>query len=207
MSCSDLDSGSGSGIVYVLRLLFPPPYTANEIHSASLSLSLSVSLSLSLSLFYVSLFAFIMVSLSYVQTQLCTQHSWAPVRRPRRDPAVTDKLKTGAQTWRFILINAITCTQTFGYNVLYLHKHLTCDFLIKSDQIHLPLRKAVRMFPCVWAEIRTFKWLSLITGTKQQITQQTPVSHVPVQISHVLIFSQCTHSVQLTDIQGMMVSE
>lgn len=39
----------------------------------------------------------------------------------RRHPAVTDQIKTGAQTYRFILSNAITCTQTLRNNVFYLH--------------------------------------------------------------------------------------
>lgn len=88
------DSGSNTGIVYIFRLLFPPPHAADEIHSC-LSFSLSLSVSLSLFLMFRCL-RLNMISLShvfrYVQTQLYTRGA------SRRHPAVTDKIKKGAQT-------------------------------------------------------------------------------------------------------------
>lgn len=69
MSCRDMP-----WIVYVLRLLFPPPHAANEIHSASLSLS--VSLSLSLSLFFSLSFMFRCLRLSWFHC-LTYKHNYA----------------------------------------------------------------------------------------------------------------------------------
>ncbi len=184
MSCSDLDSGSSSGTVYIFRLLFLPLHSADEIHSASLSLSLSVCLSLSRLCFAVCVYHGFTVSHFQIRTNTITHSTHG---RQSKAPCSERSNKTGAQTALSWVMRLHTHTNSQKQCLLFTHT-LTCDSLIKSDQIHLPFRKAVRVFPRVRAEIRTSQDNRHKT---QQITE-----HVPVQISHIFYL-----------FKGLMVSE
>ncbi len=178
MSCSDLDSGSSSGTVYIFRLLFLPLHSADEIHSASLSLSLSVCLSLSRLCLAVCVYHGFTVSHFQIRTNTITHSTHG---RQSKAPCSERSNKTGAQTDLSWVMRLHTHTNSQKQCLLFTHT-LTCDSLIKSDQIHLPFRKAVRVFPRVRAEIRTSQDNRHKT---QQITE-----HVPVQISHIFLSFQ-----------------
>lgn len=132
----------------------------SQWNSLCLSLSLSVWLSLSFSLSLLCFVVCVYHGFTVSRTNTIMHSTRRGARGASKGPCSDRSNKNGCSN---IKVYPEWCDYMYTNirkQCLVFTQTLTCEFLIKSDQIHLPLRKAIRMFLCVWAEIQTFEWLS-----------------------------------------------